>query len=138
MNTPEARMNKISQGGFWIFAALALGLSSLACGKGTYLEVQLKGTGLPEIRSISMDLTLTDADGGVTTAHGLVQREDKGIITLPTSMALKLDSESGALALKATALGKSGQEVATASKSTTIMHDQTWTIEMTLAAITSP
>ena len=118
-------MKMLTPRGVWTLGLL-LALTSLTCAKGTYLEVQFTGTGLPEIRSIAVDLTLTETDGGVVRSHDVIK--PGGPIALPATMAFKLDSENGTLSVAATALGAQDQEVATASKTTTIMHGQTWTI----------
>jgi hypothetical protein len=112
---------------------IGLGLAAAGCAKGTYLEVNVTGTGLPEIHRIDVTLTLTPADGGqVLVSKGPVENNG-AIIKLPTSFAFKLDSESGTLQVSAVAFDASERPVAVASGSTTIMHGQTWTIVLNLA-----
>jgi hypothetical protein len=105
--------------------------SAIGCAKGTYLQVNFTGGGLPEIRGIAVELTLTDSAGVVTHSRGKPLRREGNDpkITLPTSAAFVLDSESGTLTINASALGIEDQVVATASsETTTIMHGKTWVV----------
>ena len=115
-----------------VFALLmALGLSATGCAKGTYLELKLTGTGLPDIHGITVALTLTPPTD--TGGHSIDTVSTGAIISLPTSMAFQLDNETGMLQVEATALDANGSEVARASGITTIMHATTWTLELNLA-----
>jgi hypothetical protein len=73
-------------------------------------------------------------DGGTLRTTGNLIPGKEGVpagpIKLPASMAFKLDSEEGTLALTATARGAQDQPLAAVSKTTQIMHGQTWTIVM--------
>lgn len=112
-----------------VVLTLLFGLGMVACSKGTYLEVSFTGTVPSEIDSIDVTLTLTPS-GGAAALHSSdsVTLPGGAPITLPTSMAFKLDSEGGSLVIDATARGPQGAIVATAHASTTIMHAQTWTV----------
>jgi hypothetical protein len=112
---------------------MGLGLAAAGCAKGTYLEVSVTGTNIPEIHSIVVTLVLTPTDGGqVLESQGPVGNNGAAI-KLPTSFAFKLDSENGSLQVSAVAFDGSGKPVAVASNNTTIMHGQTWTIVLNLA-----
>ena len=109
--------------------ALALGAAT-GCAKGTYLEVRFTGpAGLPEIDSIGVTLTLTERDGGpMLRSSDTVTLPNNAAITLPTSMAFKLDNDSGSLVVDAVAYGRTGLRVAAARNTTTIRHAETWTV----------
>jgi hypothetical protein len=108
--------------------ALVCGLAISACSKSTYLEVQFIGS-VPEIHSIDVTLTLTPP-GSAAALHSsdMITLPGDAAIILPTSMAFKLDSESGNLLIDATARDAQHVAVATAQHTTTIMHAQTWTV----------
>ncbi len=122
----------------WWLLLLALGSSAMGCAKDTYLEVRFTSSqALPEVRVLFVDLTLTANDGGTRhvsqaiAANGPIKLPaPAGLkpITFPASMALKLDTEEGALKVDASALGAQDQVVATGSTTTTIMHAQTWNV----------
>lgn len=109
--------------------SLALGAAT-GCAKGTYLEVRFVGpSGLPPIDSIGVTLTLTAQDGApISASNDSVFLPHDAAITLPTSMAFKLDNDSGPLRIEAIAVGARGATVATARATTTIMHAETWTV----------
>jgi hypothetical protein len=137
-STAEAQ-SRDPRAGAGVAAALALawlmslGLAAVGCAKGTYLEVSVTGTYIPEIHSIIVTLVLTPTDGGqILESQGPVGNNGAAL-KLPTSFAFKLDSESGTLQVSAVAYDASGKPVAVASNSTTIMHGQTWTIVLNLA-----
>jgi hypothetical protein len=116
--------------------AVLLGLVAFAgCSKGTYLELRFVGAGLPEIDSIEVKLTLMPSGGGGTlTSIGSVSLPNDAAIALPTAMIFKLDSESGALRIDATAIGPNATSVATGTATTTIQHGQTWTVDVDFGA----
>jgi hypothetical protein len=111
--------------------ALVLG-ATMGCAKGTYLEVRFTGPmGLPEIDSIGVTLTLTEQVGGpILHSSDTVTRPNNAPITLPTSMAFKLDNDSGQLVVDAIAYGRTGLRVAAARNTTTIMHAETWMVTL--------
>ncbi len=110
---------------------LALGLAATGCAKGTYLEVRVTGSDLPDIYALRVALTLTpptDAGGSA------IDTIDTGaVIKLPTSMAFQLDTETGSLQVAVTALDQTGRQVGAASTTTTIKRAQTWTVVLNLA-----
>ena len=115
--------------------AILLGSLAMGCSKGTYLELRFSGAGLPEVDSIEVQLTLTPPNGGATlTSRGAVSLPNDAAIPLPTEMVFKLDSETGALRIDATAMGPGGGRVATATATTDIRHGQTWTVELGFAS----
>lgn len=99
-----------------------------SCKKGTYLEVVFKGAGLPPVNHIHFELTLDD---GRVSAGDLPANAPAGhVVTLPASAAFQLDDFSGGLALSATAYDETNAAIAHATTSTTIMHADTWTVEV--------
>lgn len=125
------------------FGALALlvglCLSATGCAKGTYLEIMFTGPAtLPAVR-LQLDLTLTGPNG-VTQSHDLVPAATEQPTNLPASMALKLDSESGTLKIDATAIEPAAggpRVVGRGSNTTTIMHGETWTVNVPIQAGTA-
>ncbi len=121
--------------GQMLMALVVAASVSIGCAKGTYLEVDFKGGFAPgEIHRIDVDFSLVTPDGGVAHTIGGIVPGENGIpadpIKLPASIAFKLDSEEGVLTLTATARGALGEPLATVSKTTPIMHAQTWKIVM--------
>ncbi|MES1171791.1 MAG: hypothetical protein ABUL77_01015 [Bacteroidota bacterium] len=113
----------------WAGLFLALTLSAAGCAKGTYLEVRFVGPAALDIRAIRIELAVTPANGAAVQ-HSTDTVEPGGRITLPTSMAFKLDTESGNLDIAATALGPARLPLASDSATTTIKHGETWTITL--------
>lgn len=101
------------------------------CAKGTYLEINFTGPALlPPVR-VQVDLTLTGPGGSpVTTSHDLVPAATEAPVRLPASMALKLDDDSGTLHIGATAIDANQKTVGTAMADTTVMHGETWTVNV--------
>jgi len=115
-----------------LLLALALTLFATAgCRKGTYLEVRFLGDGLPEIWNIALGLSLTPAGGATKTVTQALTPPTAGQpFHFPTSMALKLNDDSGTLRIDGQAQDANGAVVATATQTTTVMHDQTWSVDL--------
>ena len=111
--------------------ALVACAGATSCKKGTYLEVVFKGAGLPPVNHIHFELTL--ADGSVSQGDLPEQAPAGHVMTLPASAAFQLDSESGALAIAATAFDETNVAIAQVNTGTTIMHGQTWTVTVDFA-----
>jgi hypothetical protein len=110
--------------------AMLLGLGLMVgCAKGTYLEVRFTGSSLLEVQAIRLDLTLMPPNGAAVQ-HSSDTVKSETTFKLPTSMALKLDTESGSLQVDGTLLGVGNVPLGTASATTPIKHDETWTIEL--------
>jgi hypothetical protein len=105
---------------------LALGLAAAGCAKGTYLEVEFTGSAQAEIHAIRVDLALTPPNGATQQSSDTIKTGS--VIKLPTSMAFKLDTETGSLKVDATLLGLGNEKLGSASKNTTIMRGETWTV----------
>jgi len=108
--------------------ALVAGAGATSCQKGTYLEVVFQGAGLPPINHIHVVLTLAD---GSFSEDDLPHKADAGhVVTLPTSAAFQLDDQSGMLSIAATAVDETNAPVAQVMTNTTIIHGQTWTVNL--------
>jgi hypothetical protein len=125
----ENGQSPIVNGRHLAMVLLGLGLM-VGCAKGTYLEVRFTGSALFDVQAIRLDLTLMPPNGGATQ-HSSDIVESKTTFKLPTSMALKLDTESGSLQVDGTLMGIGNLPLATASVTTPIKHEETWTIELT-------
>ena len=114
---------------------LALGVlaataaASGGCAKGTYLEIDFKGVGLPAVRQIN--LTLTDNSNMKYSAGVLpdgVDAASTDTVKFPVSVAFQLDDlpNGTPLAIKADAISPANAPVAHAQTNTTVMHAKTW------------
>lgn len=132
----KARVRKLCAPRLLLTLATMATLATMTagCGKSTYLEVRFTGMSLPDIYGLAVSLIL-GGDGGTASDTLRTDAPDGGHrrIALPTSAAFKLDDKSGPLTVQATALDIQDQPVATASKTTTVMHEQTWSIDLDLA-----
>jgi len=99
-----------------------------SCKKGTYLEVVFKGAALPPVNRIYFSLTLPDK----TVAQGPLPPDYTAstVVKLPASAAFQLDDHSGQLVIAATAYDAAGTVLGMATTSTTIMHGETWTVDV--------
>jgi len=108
--------------------ALAACLGATSCKKGTYLEVVFKGAALPPVNRIFFSLTL--ADRSVAANYLPLDATATTVVKLPASAAFQLDDQTGVLAISATALDAAGTVLGMAETSTTIMHGETWTVDV--------
>jgi len=99
-----------------------------SCKKGTYLEVVFKGAALPPVNRIDFSLTLPDK----TVARGPLPPDYTAatVVKLPASAAFQLDDHAGVLVIAATAYDAAGTVLGMATTSTTIMHGETWTVNV--------
>jgi len=107
------------------------------CAKGTYLEIDFKGVGLPAVRQIN--LTLTDNSNMKYSAGVLpdgVDAASTDTVKFPVSVAFQLDDLPGGtpLAIKADAISPANAPVAHAQTNTTVMHAKTWKTTLDFAA----
>jgi|GEM_PF-2151722 len=112
--------------------ALVACAGGTSCKKGTYLELVFKGATLPPVNHI--ELTLTLPDGRVSMDPLPLYPTATTVLKLPASAAFQLDDYSGTLAISATALDAAGTILGKVDTTTTIMHAQTWTVNIDFSA----
>src|SRR3569623_9235 len=103
-----------------------------SCTKGTYLELVFEGATLPPVNHILLSLTLPD--GRVSTDPLPQHPTATTVLKLPASAAFQLDDYSGPLAISATGQAAAGTILGKVDTTTTIMHAQTWTVDIDFSA----
>lgn len=114
--------------------AVAVFTALCGCDKHTYLVVDFASDGtLPPIYGLRVALTLSPPSGPTRqSVDTLPSTTNTAVVVLPTSAAFRLDDADGSLDISADALSGKRESVARGTVHTTVEHDQTWTVILTL------
>lgn len=125
-------------GRFATLAALAIAAFGAGggCAKGTYLEIDFKGAGLPPVRQINLTITRnSDSYYSAGVLPDGVDAASTETVKFPASVAFQLnDLAAGTpLTVSADAISPSNAPVAHAQTTTTVMHAKTWKVTLDFA-----